>query len=353
MFKPYTTAQLSFTLDREIGSEGRNSKAFVAYDGQLGAEIVIKQVEKSSLNSVTDYFEEAKCQYAGSHPNVVEIHYACEDEEHIYLGMPFYKNGSLKTLMTERALTVRDIAVFGCQILSGLHNIHVNGLIHFDIKPDNVLLADNREALLSDFGLAKQMPTGIAIQNRHYTIMQPPEAFITNQFDARFDIFQFGLTLYRMCNSDPVFYSQLTPFLAQTEHGLNFTEKTRQEFKVAVENGLFPCRQTFPPHIPIRLKRIIRKCIEPDISDRYSSALEVANELAKIDGNCLDWQFSAEYATRVWTKTEGEKHQVLTIDADSNSVLTKRIGEGTTRRVGNACQTNLSEHQIHRLLGGN
>ncbi len=91
---------------------------------------------------------------SSAHPNVVQIHYACYDADRIYLAMPYYRKGSVTSLITDKYMTVREIVTVGCQVLSGLHNIHSKGLIHFDVKPDNILLSDRGEALLSDFGLA-------------------------------------------------------------------------------------------------------------------------------------------------------------------------------------------------------
>ncbi|MER8479751.1 protein kinase [Mesorhizobium sp. M0340] len=177
MLRPYNRAQVTFDLLREIGQDGRNSRTYVARDHQLDAEIVIKEVQKTSLASAPSFFEESKALYASAHPNVVQIHYACEDANAIYLGMPYYRRGSVNGLMAAQRLTVREIVTLGCNVLSGLHNIHSKGLIHFDVKPDNVLLSERGEGLLSDFGLAKQMNfAGVALQDRLYNKMISPEA---------------------------------------------------------------------------------------------------------------------------------------------------------------------------------
>ena len=138
---------------------------------QLDAEIVVKQIPKAKIASTANFFDESKALYASAHPNVVQIHYACEDTDSVYLAMPYYRKGSVTGLITGKNMTVREIVTVGCQILSGLHNIHSKGLIHFDVKPDNILLSDRQEALLSDFGLAKQMNlSGVAFQDRLYSV---------------------------------------------------------------------------------------------------------------------------------------------------------------------------------------
>lgn len=214
MLKPYKRAELNFEELKEIGSDGRNSKTHVVHDKQLDAEIVMKTISKLSIRNASCYFDEAKCLYATAHQNVVQIHYACEDSDNIYIAMPFYKNGSVKGLMSIKRLTVREVVRLGCHFLSGLHNIHSKGLMHFDIKPDNILLSNRGEALLSDFGLAKHVQLdGTASPTAMYFKMAPPETIDGPPYHLGFDIYQAGLTLYRMINGNDEFYRQLEPFL--------------------------------------------------------------------------------------------------------------------------------------------
>src|SRR5580692_2040210 len=124
MLKPFNKAEVSFDFLKEIGGAGQNSRTYCSKDHQLDAEIAIKEISKAKLNSSTEFFEESKALYASAHPNVVQIHYACQDADNIYIAMPFYKNGSVKDLMATRFMTVREIVRAGCQIVSGLHNIH-------------------------------------------------------------------------------------------------------------------------------------------------------------------------------------------------------------------------------------
>lgn len=182
MLKPYQKAELTFDIIREIGQDGRNSRTYVTRDHQLNAEIVTKQIQKRTLNCPDEFFAESKALYASAHPNVVQIHYACFDDDHVYVAMPYYQNGSIKDLITGRHMTVREIISLGSQIIAGLHNIHSKDLVHFDVKPDNILLSPRKEALVSDFGQAKQMNySGKAPQDRHYTPMIAPEALDTDQ----------------------------------------------------------------------------------------------------------------------------------------------------------------------------
>lgn len=344
MFKPYNRAQLVFDLVREIGQDGRNSQAFVSRDHQLDAEIVIKRVQKSNLVSTNGFFAESKALYASSHPNVVQIHYACEDNDYIYLAMPYYQKGAVNTLITGRFMTVREAVAAGCQVLSGLHNIHSKGLIHFDIKPDNILLSDRGEAMLSDFGLAKQAVLGLAQPDGIYTPMVAPEVLQGQQCAKTYDIYQFGLTLYRMCIGNEAFYQQVESYGKHPNFDSN-------RFVQDVVGGRFPNRDAFPAHIPNRLKNVIKKCLKVSPADRYTSAIDIANALAQVDGETLDWRYEFDNGKRVWNKNKGGTLTVLTVEANGQSNCTREtLATGVTRRVKAMCKAATTEREIVSFL---
>jgi len=344
MLRPHRRAELGFEYINEIGQHGQNSRTYIAQDHQLGAEIVIKELAKAHLDAAR-YFGEAQSLYASSHPNVVQVHYACEDNDHVYVAMPFYKKGSIKDLLAARFLTVREIVTLSCQVLAGLQHVHSKRLVHFDVKPDNVLLSDRGEALLSDFGLARPLgPGGVAEQDVFYLKIQPPEGFGGVAFPRTYDIYQIGLLLYRMCNGNEEFYRQFDVF----RPGGVFD---RNAYRVAVVNGQFPNRQTFLPHIPERLRRVIRKCLETDPSNRYSSALEVANGLADIQGATLDWQYSRKADGDRWEKRSNDVlYEFERADNRSTTCYKTRDG-GARRRVGDGCQQAMTDRQVRTFLG--
>lgn len=345
MLKPYSLAQVQFVLDKEIGQEGKNSQVFRAHDPQLNAEIVIKKIEKARLSSAEEYFAESSLLYASAHTNVVPILYACQDDGHIFLATPYFSRGTLKALMAARALTVREIVTLGTHFLSGLHHIHSKGLIHFDVKPENILISDRGEAVLSDFGLAKQISfAGIAAQDRLYGKMSPPEAFDTDQFTARLDIYQAGLTLYRMCVGDVEFYRQYAEYL---DAGV----LDRHEFRHAVRNQQFPDTSIFPEHIPIGLQRTIRRCLKSDPNERLPSALAIVNEFSSLDGAILDWQYEPSVDERVWTKVTEERSYRLVVASSGASVATRKVGDGEVRRIREFCKDQLSAKEIRQFLG--
>ena len=345
MLKPYQKAEIAFKLQAEIGQEGSNSNTYIAHDDQLDAEVVIKKIPKSKLDSVEAFFDESKTLYLSSHPNVVPIHYACQDDEYIYIAMPHYERGSLNSQICNRHLTVREIVTLGCQIASGLHNIHSKKLIHFDIKPDNILLSKRGEALIADFGLSKRVSfSGKASQDRMYFKMRPPEAYVTSEYTPAFDIYQLGLTLYRMCNGNHCFDNQFQ------KYGQDHFSFDRDTFKYDVRNARFPDRSIFIEHIPNKLRNRIKKCLDPNPENRYQSAIHVSNELAEIEGYTLDWKYSENHEGRNWIKHDDNGERSLIVCKNGTSSASKVGASGKRTRITQYCKDSISPIEIKKFL---
>lgn len=311
-------AEVNFKIIEDIGAEGKNSDVFKILDTALNAEMVLKRVSKTKINNADNYFTEARVIYHNQHPNIVEVNYACQDNDCIYITMPYYRNGSLSSLMKTRLLTLREIIRYSVQFLSGLHSIHTKNLLHFDLKPDNILLSDRNEAMLSDFGLAKYMDEyGFSKPEMMYSKHIPPEATFTRDFSTPFDIYQAGLTMYRMCIGSECFNDQFNSF----KEGGDFD---RERFKTALKNGTFPDRNAFPLHIHSKVKNTILKCLEVSPDDRYESALDIVNAISDVDEAYLDWQHQCDGHIQKWSKkaSSGVLH-CIEVDGDGKSTAYK------------------------------
>lgn len=348
MIKPYNRAEVAFDILEEIGFEGKNSQVYRIHDHHLDAELVIKRVPKADFNgNQSQFFSEAKVLYLSSHPNVVPVNYACEDNDYIYIALPFFQNGSLKKIIQSRMLTIREIIRYACQFLSGLHNIHSKGLIHFDLKPDNILISKNNEALVSDFGLAKHTNhLGLAQPDQIYNKQVPPEALAAAQFSSAFDIFQAGLCLYRMCNGEHNFEQQFNAYISPQGF-----EQAR--FIQDVQSGAFPNRSFFLEHIPEKLRKIVKKALKVDPDERFTTVIDLINELSAIDGNELDWQYCETGTERRWQKEEDGKVTYIKIDQTGKSEAKKGNDCNGYRRITSYCKSNISDRELRRFLKDN
>lgn len=336
------TAELNFELTQEIGQEGSNSKVFLAHDKQLDGNLVVKVIAKKLLIHESEFYKEAKILYASTHSNVVGVNYGCSDEDNIYIAMPYYKNGSLNKLITERFLSVREVIRYSIQFLSGLHNIHSKGLLHCDIKPDNILVSDSNEALLSDFGLSKAMDNlGFANQDIIYIKQVPPEVFTSSKKSVHFDIYLAGLTIYRLLNGNDYYDNQIS-------------FKTQDEYKDAIKKGKCPNRNAYLSHIPLKLQKIVNKALEVDLKDRYQTVLELINDLSTINKN-LDWIYKPHENKETWKLRKDDKEYEVTLDnTNPNSIIieTYKTIKSNKRKtkVQSHCHKNLTNSNFQSKI---
>lgn len=335
----FTNSLLSFTLISQIGNGGE-AEVHLATDHQLDAQIAIKKIPKANFNDIDKFFEESKKLYLTTHHNIVKVLYGSQDNDFVYLALPHYQNGSLKRIIDNRFLTSREIIRYSLQFLSGLNNIHSKGLLHFDIKPENILIDESNKALISDFGLAEYMGNyGFAAVNGTTEVLAPPELFNQAEHNIKFDIYQAGITLYRMCNGDEVFMQQMdNAFISRgISNEANFINNLQRE--------RFPIRSFFLPHIPKPLRNVIRKSLKANPDDRYNSILEMLNDLAKIN-IVNDWFYTSNGNIETWIKrdyivtcTENTVNNIFTISALKNN-----------RRKTQYCQNFENKNEASNLL---
>lgn len=318
-----TNTMLQFVIRYEIGIEGRNSNVYVAHDPQLNSDLVIKRIVKGKMD-YDEFFKESHILYNYPHPHITEINYASQDNEYVYISMPYYRKGSLNSLMNERFLTVREIIKYSIDFLMGLQFIHTKGLIHFDIKPTNILISDSDRAMLTDFGLAKFVDEdNMAESEMFYLPEEPPENFVTDDLTIHADIYQAGVTMYRLCNGNAYFHNKYFEMINQGPDA-------KEQY---ITSGSFPDRSYYLPHIPIQLRRLINEMMKTDPDERPNNALEVINSLAKIDKN-LDWQYTLDtnMGTEVWTLDKGNSIFSITLSNDGNNWCTE--GKKKTKSSG-------------------
>ncbi len=333
-----TEAKLNFKIGKKIGKGGEGD-VFEAEDHQLNATLAVKKVAHSKFSDESLFFEESKKLYLTRHRNVVEVNYGCKDDDHIYLAMPFYQNGSLKDICDSRFLSSREIIRYGLQFLSGLHHIHSKGLIHFDVKLENILISKSNQALISDFGLAQYTGRyGFSKVFGTTQVYAPPELFDQAEHNLKFDIYQAGITLLRMCIGDNVFSHQINQAFIKRN------VKADAHFIERLKSGQFPDRSSYFSHIPKPLRKVIANALHPNPSNRYDTVLEMQNDLAKIkDSN--DWLFNTDFkGNDIWT--DGNREVKATFDGANWTVKSTK----NKRQKKDFCKAKLNNSEKNSLL---
>jgi serine/threonine protein kinase len=269
-------ASISYTKTSRIGvGQGMNSEVYLADDTQLGGRVAVKEIDKSRFANPTAYFDEAQAMFAVAHDNVVAVYYACQTATTISLVMPYYLKGSLTDRIQNCPLQLSEVQRVAQGVLAGLAHIHLAGYIHFDVKPSNVLFSNTDRPMVADFGQSRAISaTGVVSVPSLYMDAQPPETISTGVATQLADIYHVGLLLYRALNGDAFFKSQLPTDFA--------TLRTK------IESGKLPDRKRFLPHIPSRLRTIVRKALNVSPADRFRSATEMADALSRVS-LILDW----------------------------------------------------------------
>lgn len=337
-------SNLNFRKEEELNSEGQNSKTYKIIDLQLNAELVLKEIKKDELKKAKeeDYFKESKILYMCEHPNICKIRWSTYDEENIYISMPFYKKGSLQSHLNRSILTVRQIIKFSLDILTGLHYIHSKKLVHFDIKPTNILIDNSGKAIVTDFGLSKFLnDDGFALNKRFYKKHIPYEAIISENpnLTTQSDIYQFGLTLYRMLISNENWESQFQNF------------SSWDDMKRAIETKMLPNINFIRPHIIKPIREILKKCIEIDLSKRYNSVIEIINDFSKIDYG-FDWIYLDISNGFVLEKEETNLIRIIeAIYLEDNQInviqKTRNKNTGKERKVSEHIMKNINKFLIY------
>jgi serine/threonine protein kinase len=265
----------------QIGvGQGMNSKVFRVHDPHLAREIAVKEVDRNSVGGGgwDAYHREARCMFASRHPNVVEIHYACVTPICVSLAMPYFAAGSLTDRICDGPMSLHGGYRVADGILSAISQVHVARLVHLDVKPSNVLFSDTGEPMIADFGQAALMDArGIAALDRLYPFGIPPEAYTHGVGLVESDVYQVGLTLYRLFNGDPYFKDQLARV---------------DDLKSAVVGGRLPDRKKFLPHVPSGIRRVIRRALQVDPHERFRSAVDFQDSLGRV---ALPWDWSTEF----------------------------------------------------------
>ncbi len=205
----------AFTLERELGGGGM-SRVFLARDQALERQVVIKVLDlEGAVAASTERFRrEVKVIAQLQHPHIVPVLTAGGDDTLLWYAMPYVKGESLRArLVREGALPLADALRIGRELLDALAYAHEHGIVHRDVKPENILL-EGRHAVVADFGVAKALAdagvsgagltsVGMALGTPAY--MAPEQAMADPTTNHRADLYAAGAVLFEMLAGAPPF----------------------------------------------------------------------------------------------------------------------------------------------------
>lgn len=176
-----------------------------AHDESLDRAVALKEMHVDSEPDARERFRrEARALARLTHPNIVQVYDLVEDARtgRVWIAMELAASGDLDARLKEGALPIGDAIDIGLQIASALASAHQAGILHRDVKPKNVLLAENGRALVADFGLASLPGTATALTMTGMILGTPhylsPEQAAGNPAGAASDVYSLGATLFQL-----------------------------------------------------------------------------------------------------------------------------------------------------------
>ncbi len=269
--KPGTSFGARYRIDSLLG-EGGMGAVYKAYDTELGRTVALKLVKKelaASRQIMQRFKQELLLASKISHKNILRIHDLGEVDGIKFISMAYVEGPDLAGLIVKGGrLTPERALKFAKQLCSALEAAHHEGVVHRDLKPQNILIDQQTDQLyVSDFGLAKSLePDMTAMTQAGQVLGTPrymsPEQVEAKDIDQRSDVYSLGMIFYEMFTSE-------LPFRAESTFQLMY--------KHVNEPPKDP--RAVCPELPVYLGNVILKCLEKDPANRYQSAREILTDL--------------------------------------------------------------------------
>ncbi len=270
----------SYKIESKIG-EGGMGVVYRAQDTELDRPVAIKMVLSSDSDneeSVARFMREAKAASRLQHPSIMTIYQFGVQDGTRYLVMEFIEGKTLKRMINSQPLPINQLCDIAVQVADALSVAHEKGVVHRDMKAENIMVTPRGHAKILDFGLAKMkeedvLPTDATVTDMYKTQAgtvlgtvshMSPEQAMGQDVDGKADVFSFGVVLYEMATG-------FSPFMGPTPQAtlarlLNQSPKPVNELN---------------PTIPQGLEQLINRCLEKDPT-RRPNAKEMTLELKRV-----------------------------------------------------------------------
>ena len=250
---------------------GGMATVWLGYDTILDRQVAIKtfKIDANDEDAVKRFNREAKAVTSLSHPNIVSIYDVENEGEFYYLILEYVKGMTLKDYMIKNPLIpIETIVHIAKQIASGLSHAHQNGIIHRDIKPQNILMNDNLTCKITDFGIARAYGDTTLTQTNQMlgtVYYLSPEQARGNVATAQSDIYSLGILIFEMITGQ-------IPF--KGESAVAIALKHLQEE--------LPDIDKYRENVPQSVKNIVLKATMKNPNERYISSKELFEDLSTV-----------------------------------------------------------------------
>ena len=266
MIKMGTVIGGRYEVLEKIGTGGM-SDVYRAKDEKLSRMVavkILKQEFSENENFVQKFRTEAQAAAGLAHPNIVNVYDVGDEKGIYYIVMELVDGITLKRYIQEKnRLTVREAVSISIQVAMGLEAAHAGGIIHRDIKPQNIIISKEGKVKVTDFGIAKAATSNTITSNVmgsvHYT---SPEQARGGYSDAMSDIYSLGVTMFEMLTGR-------VPFNGDTT------------VAIAIKHIQEPIQspRAYVPDVPVSVEKIVLKCCQKSPDRRYQTAADLIADL--------------------------------------------------------------------------
>jgi eukaryotic-like serine/threonine-protein kinase len=269
------TAALSdrYRIERELG-QGGMATVYLAQDLKHDRQVAIKMLrpELAAVLGADRFLQEIHLTARLRHPHILPLYDSGEVDGVLFYVTPLVEGGSLKNLLSRDGRVPAAQAIrIAREVADALEYAHQHGVIHRDIKPDNILL-ESGHATVADFGIARAISaaganrlTQTAFALGTPTYMSPEQASGETEIDGRADIYALGTVLYEMLTGEP-------PFTGPTLQAIMAAVLTRT-----------PAPLPIGPGVPAPLGSAVTKALAKSPSDRFATAREFSDALGQVE----------------------------------------------------------------------
>ena len=250
----------------KIGTGGM-ADVYKAKDHKLNRFVAVKVLKaefREDTTFIRKFRSEAQAAAGLTHPNIVNVFDVGDDEGLYYIVMELIEGITLKEYISKKGkLSIKEATSIAIQVSMGLETAHSHGIVHRDVKPQNIIISTDGKVKVTDFGIARAASSNTISSNVmgsvHYS---SPEQVRGGYSDEKSDIYSLGITLYEMVTGKVPFDGDTTVAIAI---------KHLQEEMVAPS--------VYTPELPYSLEQIIYKCTQKSVDRRYNKMEDVIADL--------------------------------------------------------------------------
>ncbi len=268
-----------YRILQKLGAGGMG-EVYLAEDTQLGRRVAIKLLPTETISDEharKRLVREARAAAMLDHPNICSVYEVGEADGRSFIAMQYIEGETLDAKLKRKPLELKESLKIASQVADALAEAHAQGIIHRDIKPQNIMITARGQVKVMDFGLASVIAGATDSAAETQSMLTTPGSVIGTVpymspeqvrgevLDGRSDIFSFGVVFYEMLSGRQPFASESAAATAS-----------------AILTHEPPPLARFAPDVPEELQRIVRKCLEKDRERRYQSARDLSIDLLNL-----------------------------------------------------------------------